>query len=571
MPSNKYTKSQIIIVIILLVFLSAQTIIGIFYNSVTWDELCFVGSGKAVLSTGNTRYTLLIDHPPLSYYLNSIFLLPLKFDKEISQNDWCYKTGHEVLFGSGYNPKFILFLSRLPFAILSIIFGLFVMKWAAELYGKSSGILALFLYSFNPSIIAYSGIATADFITAMMIFMAVYYFWKLIKSHSKKNLFLAGIFFGLAQLSKLTAIILIPIYLIIGVMAVIKKEKGLSIKGMIKNLSVIFLIAFILIWAFHLFQFGTLKDSLPLGYYSQKTREEISKAPFLSEYLIYIYDNVPMPMPIYIGMVGHIFYLSSHNKFSFIFGQIIDKPSWSMSFLTFLLKAPLALLILIAVLLISYRKLPKKGLTTNLCMILPIFFTFALFIHNSKFSGVRHLLTVYPFIFILSSNLISLRIIHKRAITCAFAVLYLVPSFLIAPHYLSYMNIFAGGPENAYNLVVGANIDQGQGLLELKGFMEKNNIDKINFSYWGSVDPKDYGIRYDYMPSPYFQPWQNDYKFITGKNIINEDCSERKGWAAISVTNLQNVHLENKSCYTWLSKHEPVKRIGYSIFVYYIK
>ena len=572
MEIKRYSKPQLILIIIILFFMVVQELAGMLHNSVVWDELCFVGAGKAIFSTGYMNYMLLADHPPLSYYLNSIPLIPLKFDEKIWQNNSCWKIGHEVLFKSSYSTGRLLFISRMPFIFLSILLAFFVLKWSTEIYGAKSGVFALFLYSFNPSIIAYSGIATADFTVAAMIFITAYYFWKLIKNHSKKNLLLAGIFFGLAQLSKITAIILIPMFMAMGFVALYSRQNKLKLKDLIKDFFAIMLIGFFLVLAFHKFQFGTIAGSLPPEYYTERAREEIGKIPTVSKYLVFVYDKIPLPAPVYIGMVGNIFYLSLQEKAGFVFGRITSEIVWYFPLLTFFLKTSLSLLIMLVITLILHKKLPKKDFLTNMSLLAPIILIFIIFSKTNKFAGVNHILAVYPFIFILASNLINIKIKNKKVLVTALLLSYAMPVLLIAPYYLSYVNLLAGGPGNAYKIIVGANIDQGQELLELKKFISERGISNIKLSYWGSVDPKDYNISYEYMPSPYFQPWQNNYTHIApSPRNISEDCSKRSGLIAISVTNLQNAHLINKTCYDWLKNQKPIEKAGYSMFIYDIK
>ena len=574
---KKYSKLQIIIILLLLISLVVQGIVSIKQNSVTWDETCFIGHGKAIFDTGYMRYMLLMDHPPLSYYINSILLLPLKFDKSIwepyPESDFeCYEIGQKVLFHSGYDFRKILFVSRLPFVLLSVILAFYVLNWATQLYGKKSGIIALLLYSFNPSIIAYSTLALSDFVLAVMVFIATYYFWKLLKEKSKKNLILTGIFFGLALLSKTTAIMLIPLFIIIGFIAIHKKKNKLNTKTLIKYFFAIFIITMILVLVFHKFQFDTFKNSLPKGYYSDKTRSELSKIPYLSKPLLFIYDKVPLPAPIFFGSIGKIFYISLKGNPGFVFGKITDGIVWYFALLTFFLKTGLPLLTILLLLLIFHKRLPKKDIITNISLILPILLIFLILSNTNKMSGVKHILTIYPFLFVLTSNIINIKIKQKKYFNLmiyALLFFYVLSTVLAAPFYLSYINILGGGPNNAWKITVGSNIDFSQDLDGLRKFMERNNIEKINLSYWGSVDPKYYNISYEFMPSPCFQPWGPNYvPFLEGKCEDSKDCSERKGIIAISITNLQNVHLSNKTCYDWLKNYDPIEKIGYSIFIY---
>ncbi len=47
-----------------------------------------------------------------------------------------------------------------------------------------------------------------------------------------------------------------------------------------------------------------------------------------------------------------------------------------------------------------------------------------------------------------------------------------------------------------------------------------------------------------------------------------EDCHPVKGAVAVSVTNLNGVHMLNQSCYSWLRHYVPVANLGGSILIY---
>jgi hypothetical protein len=92
----------------------------------------------------------------------------------------------------------------------------------------------------------------------------------------------------------------------------------------------------------------------------------------------------------------------------------------------------------------------------------------------------------------------------------------------------------------------------------MKKFMEKNRVDKISLSYFGADSPQRYGINYDWLPSHYLLNPEPDKPYE-----INPDQL-----VAVSVTNLLGVYLDNREYYKGLLQHEPVAKIGYSIFVY---
>jgi len=207
-----------------------------------------------------------------------------------------------------------------------------------------------------------------------------------------------------------------------------------------------------------------------------------------------------------------------------------------------------------------------------LSLLLPVALMFLNFSLTNKMSGVRHILTVYPFISLLASNVINAHAKNRKLYKIFIFILlayYGLTAFLISPNFISYVNELGGGPNNAHKIMVGSNIDQGHDLKELKKFIDKNGIKNIKLSYFGNANPKDYNITFEYLPSPSFLYWVPDYTLLKIKER-EEDCSPKKGMIAISVTNLKNVHLINKTCFKWLENYEPVKKIGYSIFIYNI-
>lgn len=138
---------------------------------------------------------------------------------------------------------------------------------------------------------------------------------------------------------------------------------------------------------------------------------------------------------------------------------------------------------------------------------------------------------------------------------------YIASSFYIHPHYLAYFNELGGGPDKGYQYLVDSNLDWGQDLKGLSNYLKNNKIEKIYLSYFGSDTPQRYGINYDWLPSIYLK------NPTSGKRLY----FPLKGWIAISATNIEGVYFQNKNIYAWLKDYKPVKKIGYSIFIYHIE
>ena len=109
-----------------------------------------------------------------------------------------------------------------------------------------------------------------------------------------------------------------------------------------------------------------------------------------------------------------------------------------------------------------------------------------------------------------------------------------------------------------------SNLDWGQDLVGLKSFVDKNKIDRIRLSYYGMSDPAYYGINYQYLPSPKFQPW-------TQRHRNEENFKLEKGIYAISATNISGIFLNDPNTFEYFRKLKPIDSIGNSILIYEVQ
>ncbi len=134
----------------------------------------------------------------------------------------------------------------------------------------------------------------------------------------------------------------------------------------------------------------------------------------------------------------------------------------------------------------------------------------------------------------------------------------------IHPHYLSYFNLAAGGPENGHNILIDSNIDWGQDLIRLKQWMEENDVETVNLGWYGTAMPAYYGI--DYKPLPGMP-----YHFDLWADPPFNRSNPQPGVYAISATVLWELPSEEKETFAWFRAREPDDRIGYSLFIYRVE
>ncbi|GAI09801.1 unnamed protein product, partial [marine sediment metagenome] len=184
--SNRLTH---IIAAGLLVFVFIIAFLSIRDDSLTSDELVHLPAGYSYLTQKDMR--LNPEHPPLIKDLAAIpllFIRDIKFPSEI--NAWQENVNDQWEFGSYFlyragNPvEKMIFWDSIPMILILVLLGFYIFRWARELFGNKTALLALFLFSFSPTFLAHGRLVTTDVGAAAGVFIASYYFLKFLKDSS---------------------------------------------------------------------------------------------------------------------------------------------------------------------------------------------------------------------------------------------------------------------------------------------------------------------------------------------------------------------------------------------------
>jgi len=513
-------KARIIVALLLALF-AFQAGLFITSKSSTWDETHYLGIGNYLLKYHRWDVKGATIHAPLSYYLGSIPLLFKKDDERLWQRtsdpgDADFLGSADVLRGQAIlsSPANagdrLLQQTRIPFALLGMILGYFVFRFSRELYGVNAGLTSLFFYAFCPNLLALSSLAVPDLPLALFSFMFVYFLWRCFQGGGAIDRYWAGLALGLALLSKYTALLLLPVAL-----SLLLIQPQANRRKMVTNAVI------------------------------------ISGCAFVTLLVGYQFDLTPYLLGLRLQMDN------AQTADVFLMGENSTTGWWYYYFVVFALKTPVPVILLC--LCAIYHVIRKRGSQTHdlLYLGMPVIAYFAFFSILPKCSGLRYILPVYPFIFVLIGSL-TLQGKKISTLICILGAWHLVATVSIAPHYLAYFNELGGGPGKGYRYLVDSNLDWGQDLKELKKYMDRHKIERVSFSYFGSDSPDRYGIAYDWLPSFVLRNHEPDKELQIN---LNQPL-------AISVTNLHGTPLDNKEQFKWLLQHEPVAKLGYSIFVY---
>ncbi len=575
----------------------------------TMDELAHTPSGYSYIVKQDMR--LNPEHPPLLKDMAglSIWLGSKITDTQITfpDQDHSWKNdqngqwefGRELLFRNGNDADKMILWARLPMILIMILLGFYVFKWARQLYGNKAGIIALFLYSLSPTFLAHGRLVTTDVGAAAAFFIATYYLIKWLQNQNWKNLFIAGIVFGLALLTKFSLALLIPYFVVITLFWALINKAWKPIFG----LALIGIIAMALVYPvylFHTWNYPMEKQINDANQYLETYGNRLLADPVLwmnTQTFLRPYGQF------FTGLLMVIQRASGGNTTYFL-GEI-SNIAWPLYFpIVFLIKVPLALLVLMLISLTHVFLKPriKKSKKTfdwlnRYFVEISLFIFLAIYWYTSITSnlniGVRHVLPVFPIFYILISGqiskwlkmppgpileriklspkkiLVSVKMITKNYfIMCLKYLLiivllgwYALGLINIYPHFISYFNEAVGGPSQGHIYVTDSNIDWGQDLKRLTTFVEQNSIKTIYIDYFGGDDMY-------YRLGDKYQPWWGDR---------NPNELPNNSWLAVSVSFLQGGRgittkgfQAKTDYYNWLNNYQPITVIGNSIFVYYI-
>ena len=512
-------KKQHFGIILGLTLFFCLTISSSLQKSVTYDEPVHIGAGLSYWKTADFKMNP--EHPPLAKLLAGFPLWISGAEIDVEDDTWKnnqqWEFGKKVLFSWNEYRK-TLFLARLPIIFLGVLLCFVVYLFAKEIYGQKAAWIALTLAVFSPELIAHSQLVTTDLALTLFMLCTFYFFWKYMKDEKKKHFYYIAIFLGLSLATKFSAIFMIPLMIVCYVFRCWLHQKSFFQSMQHNNFrerGIFILIILLIISASYFFQ----------------------------------------GVPHYIEGLQQVFIQSQSSERAvsqYLLGEFSKEGWWYYFPLAFLFKTSIIVLFLFFISLLLTLK--RNNLKNEIFLFVPIFGWMILFMFTNLNIGVRHILPVYPFIFIFSSSIATLDFSflnsffenQKNKIIITLLFFYILSSLFVYPNYLTFFNELIG-PSNGHEYLLDSNIDWGQDLYGLNTWIENNNVEKIKLFYFGNDDPDYYGIKYENIP-----------------------CFAEVGIVAISVNARIGLIEGTQRCFNWLDMYQPLTTIGNSIWVYNI-
>jgi hypothetical protein len=572
---NPRLAKRVICYVLPLIFV-ALSLGSVEHKSPTYDETVHLFAGYSYLKWGDYRVNP--EHPPLVKMLAAAPLLALNLntgrisprERYIVQREKNYGwvLAHRFVFAD--NDAETLFLyARLIMVLLAAALALCVGRWAGELYGAEAALVALFLFCFDPNIIAHSAIVQTDVPFALVFFVATYFFWRSLNQLTYFNLVSTALLFAVAAITKFSFVTIIPIWLVLAAVKIFQAEalqssittpqvitdrwRKAALVGTILVFSV--LLGYLAIWAAYQFRFDAIvyqQGELPVANLSADNS-------WLGQLIQLCRDYYLLPEALVYGLADVYLHM---ERTSYLLGDISQNGFWLYFPVAFLVKTPVpTLLLILAAVIYTIFHRPKGSESFFLLAPALLFFLFAVWSRLNV--GWRHIMPIYPFLFVWLGGTVSAMwrsgLRATRTVMILLAVWLCGSTLWAYPNYLAYFNELVGGPSKGHLYLVDSSLDWGQDLKALKEWMTRNQVDRIQLAYFGTADPAYYKIDAVYLPGSVYH---------TEPRL--EDVADSPPYVAVSETYLAGLYLDRPERYERFRKREPVAVINYSIRVYKI-
>jgi len=550
-------------------------------KSPTYDEPPHIAAGLSYLETRVFHANL--QHPPLLKELSALSLLlagvrwPQIPEAEAltegaSHPQWHpgleWRLGNEIIRTNG--PDRVMFWARLPLILVATLLGILIYLWGRKIVGEAAAVGAVFLYALDPTVVAHSFLVTTDVGCATFVVAFLFALWSYLRRPNLGRLALCGVALGGALGAKFSSVALVPVAAVLMVAAALLPDGWRTVRlhfpRQLATICLAFLsmcaISALVVEALYLFPHNLLL-------YAQGIRQV--NADHQAGYMAYM-----------AGALSHHFY--------------------SYFVVSYLLEEPIAGIILLGLGLLVVWRTRRLSPLDKLFLVFPPAVLLAGYSLKADNDGIRLIIPVLPFAYLIGgmglARLLQGKTVEAAnqatnesqepakpqnplppgprpgtrmwpraaaAVLCAWLVMAAIG---IYPDHLAYFNEaacllrdpsqvgFDGGTRCGPMWLSDSNVDWGQGLKQLKSWLEQNAQGRtVRLAYFGSFPPESYGISYEPL------------EFVDLQSPVPP-----RGIVIVSAHLVANVPamVEKKSLTigSWLRDLPPTAIIGHSLYVY---
>jgi hypothetical protein len=539
-----------------------------YIHSPTSDEIAYLPAGISHWRFG--RFELGRANPPLVRLIAALPVLAIGCETDWTQFDGApgqrteFWVGKDFLKANGFRSFWLFAIARwacIPFVLLG---GMICWRWAHELYGPMSGLMALSLWCFCPNVLGNGALITPDTATTSLGIAAAYTFWHWLRAPNWSGAWLAGLVLGFAELAKTNWLVLFALWPLLWATWQFCRRSPCAVPVLhqFPQLAHMLMLAIVVINAGYGFD-GSFK---PLGEFQFLSRTLRGSAAETEDndsnrVLGNRFSNTPLAaMPVllpeqYVIGIDVQKHAVERGRMAYLFGVWKFRGWWYYYLAAATVKVPVGIWVLLATAIamrfvrrIGVSPVPFATFRDELVLLIP---AIAVLAFISSQTGInrhfRYALPIFPFLYVWLSSLallLSSPFVEKwphgppflasrvvgdgsvvrasiprslsfspslclAALTTAAWLSAIAHSLWVYPHSLSYFNEVAGGPRSGPRFLLDSNTDWGQDLLILRNWIEDHPEARPLYLAWNAphLDPQVAGIEADPPDSPAAAGW----------------------------------------------------------------
>ena len=442
----------------------------------------------------------------------------------------------------GVDSDAIMRFAQLRMTLLGAVMGIVVAWWAWRLAGPVAGVCALAALCLDPTVLGHSPLIKNDVMLALTCTLVMVSVWLFGERATILRLVCVYLFLGCTIMTKFNGVVaiaalglallarsLIPRAWPVGRFNLATFPRRILFSAGVFLGSLVF--AWVFTWACYDFRFLPAPDSsdqydfqpalqtlarheafaaspdpfhLRPGYLEDFVRSW--RPPGSVRLLLFANAHRLLPQTCLIGLLRSDAFAAARE--AYLCGKSSVTGWWYYFPLAFLFKTPVSTLIgllLASVLFIPRLRRLKAADAWPLCaaIVFPAVYLLVAMMSGVNV-GIRHILPVYPFLFVFLG--VAASAAWNFAKGRGFLIVCLLLGGLLAetatayPNYIQFFNFICGGPRGGIRFLSDSNLDWGQDLPALAAWQAEHQDRPIYLLYWGSSDPRHYGISYVNLP-----------------------------------------------------------------------
>ncbi|MEM6484096.1 MAG: glycosyltransferase family 39 protein [Pseudomonadota bacterium] len=473
------------------------------------------------------RFELYRVNPPLVRMVAALPVIAVGYEE-----DWSgfyegpgarpvFSMGEDFVAANGERTFLLTMIARwacMPFSWLGAIV---CYLWGRDLYGQQAGLVACFVWCFEPNILANASLYTADAHSAALGLAACYTFWKWLRQPTWTQAVITGVVLGVAELAKTTLILFYPLWPLIWLAYRWAEWAQMTTKRWLSEAAMLALRIAIGLYVVNL-GYGFEGSFKPLGEFhfvsnlftgkaAEHQQSDTPNPQSINRFQGTSLEHLPVPFPknYLLGMDIQQNDFENYGRPFYLRGEWSQAGWWYYYLYAGAVKVPLGLLLLGAVgcfCPIALRTFGCKETSSpvaraqdTLTLLTPA--VVVLCVVSLK-TGInehfRYVLPAFPFLFVwVGGGFQSFcKLAEKKAdyqapfaarsmahlfsnirLLCSLLLMWLAASSLwVYPHSLSYFNESIGGPIHGTKHLLGSNMDWGQDLRYVKSYIDQARL-----------------------------------------------------------------------------------------------